>query len=48
VRFRVLTAASMKLAVFWAVAPYSLVEVYGRVGGGLGRPPQGVFDATAG
>jgi hypothetical protein len=27
-RFQVLTAASMRMAVFWAVAPCSLVEVY--------------------
>jgi hypothetical protein len=26
--FEVLTAASMKMAVFWGVAPCSLVEVY--------------------
>jgi Co/Zn/Cd efflux system component len=30
VRFEVLTAVSMKIAVFWVVAPYSLVEVYQR------------------
>jgi hypothetical protein len=30
VRFQVLTAASMKMAVFWVVAPCSLVEVYRR------------------
>jgi hypothetical protein len=30
VRFQVLTAASMNMAVFWVVAPYSLVEVYRR------------------
>jgi hypothetical protein len=28
VRLSVLTAASMKIAVFWDVAPCSLVEVY--------------------
>jgi hypothetical protein len=28
VGFEVLTAASMKMAVFWVVAPFSLVEVY--------------------
>jgi hypothetical protein len=28
VRFQVLTAASIKMAVFWTVAPYSLVQVY--------------------
>jgi hypothetical protein len=27
VKFQVLTAASMKIAVFWVVAPKSLVEV---------------------
>jgi hypothetical protein len=27
-RFRVLTAVSMKVTVFWGVAPCSLVEVY--------------------
>jgi hypothetical protein len=27
-RFQVLTAVSMKMAVFWVVAPCSLVEVY--------------------
>jgi hypothetical protein len=33
VRFEVLTAVSMKMAVFWAVAPCSLVEVYRRFTG---------------
>jgi hypothetical protein len=33
VRFKVLTAASIKMAVFWAIAPCSLVEVYRRVRG---------------
>jgi hypothetical protein len=28
VRFQVLTAVTMKMAVFWVVAPCSLVEVY--------------------
>jgi hypothetical protein len=28
VRFQVLTAASMKMAVFWDVAPRCLVEIY--------------------
>jgi hypothetical protein len=32
VRFVVLTAASTKMAVFWVVAPCSLVEVYRRFG----------------
>jgi hypothetical protein len=27
VRFQVLTVASMKMAIFWVAAPYSLVEV---------------------
>jgi hypothetical protein len=31
--FEVLTAASMKMAVFWAVAPCSLVQVYQRFRG---------------
>jgi hypothetical protein len=31
--FEVLTAASMKIAVFWVVAPCSLVEVYQRFRG---------------
>jgi hypothetical protein len=33
VRFLVLTAASMKMAGFWVVAPCSLVEVYHRFRG---------------
>jgi hypothetical protein len=33
VGFEVLTAVSMKMAVFWVVAPCSLVEVYQRFGG---------------
>jgi hypothetical protein len=33
VRFQVLTAASMKMAVFWVVALCSLVEVYSRFRG---------------
>jgi hypothetical protein len=33
VRFQVLTAASMKMAVFWVIAPCSLVEVYRRFRG---------------
>jgi hypothetical protein len=33
VRFQVLTAARMKMAVFWVVAPCSLVEVYRRFRG---------------
>jgi hypothetical protein len=28
VRFQVLTVVNMKMAVFWVVAPCSLVEVY--------------------
>jgi hypothetical protein len=32
-RFHVLTAVSMKMAVFWVVAPCSLVEVYRRFRG---------------
>jgi hypothetical protein len=33
VRFQVLIAASVKMAVFWVVAPCSLVEVYRRFRG---------------
>jgi hypothetical protein len=33
VRFEVLTAASIKMTVFWVVAPYSVVEVYRRFRG---------------
>jgi hypothetical protein len=33
VGFEVLTAVSMKMAVFWVVAPCSLVEVYQRFRG---------------
>jgi hypothetical protein len=33
VRFQVLTAASVKMDVFWLVAPYSLSEVYLRFRG---------------
>jgi hypothetical protein len=32
-RFEVLAAASMKMTVFWVVAPCSLVEVYRRFRG---------------
>jgi hypothetical protein len=32
-RFQVLMAASMKMTVFWVVAPCSLVEVYRRLRG---------------
>jgi hypothetical protein len=31
VRFEVLTAASMKMAVFWVVVPCSLVEIVYRL-----------------
>jgi hypothetical protein len=33
VGFQVLTAVSMKMAVFWFLAPYSQVEVYRRFKG---------------
>jgi hypothetical protein len=33
VRFEVITAASMKIAVFWVVAPCKLVDVYQRFRG---------------
>jgi hypothetical protein len=41
VRFQVLTAADMKMAVFWVVAPCSLVEVYRRFRGACCRHHQG-------
>jgi hypothetical protein len=40
-RFQVLTAASMKMAVFRVVAPYSLVEVYSRFRGAYCHHHQG-------
>jgi hypothetical protein len=33
VRFQVLTAVSVKMAVFWVVTPCSLVEIYRRFRG---------------
>jgi hypothetical protein len=40
VRFQVLKAARMKIAVILVVAPCSLIEVYRRFGGGwLGPQP---------
>jgi hypothetical protein len=33
-RFQVLMAASIKMAVFWDVAPYSLLRTYRLDGGG--------------
>jgi hypothetical protein len=41
VRFQVLTAASMKIAVFWVVVPCSLVEVYRRFRGACCLQHQG-------
>jgi hypothetical protein len=43
VGFEVLTAASMKMTVFWAVASCSLVEIYRRFRGtcGTNRPDDG-------
>jgi hypothetical protein len=41
VGFEVLTAVSMKIAVFWVVAPCSLVEVYQRFRGPCDRPDDG-------
>jgi hypothetical protein len=32
-RFEVQAAANMKMAVFWVVALYGLVEIYRRLGG---------------
>jgi hypothetical protein len=42
-RFQVLTAASMKMAIFWAVAPCSLVEVYRRFRGACCLHHQGAL-----
>jgi hypothetical protein len=39
VGFEVLTAVNMKIAVFWVVAPCSLVEVYQRFRGDQGHRP---------
>jgi hypothetical protein len=55
VRFQVLTAASMKMAVFWVVAPRRLVEVYRRFRGacclhhqgGTYRPDNGGTSSTS-
>jgi hypothetical protein len=33
VAFEVLTATSMRMVVFWVVAPCDLVEIYGRFSG---------------
>jgi hypothetical protein len=33
VRFKVLTAVSMKTAVFWCVVPRSLTQIYGNFRG---------------
>jgi hypothetical protein len=41
VGFKVLTAADMKMAVFWVVAPCSLVDVYRRFRGSCCLHPQG-------
>jgi hypothetical protein len=30
----VLTAATMKITVFWVVTAYSVIDIYGRFGGG--------------
>jgi hypothetical protein len=52
VGFQVLTAASMKMAVFWIVAPWDLVEVYRRFRGACYLHHQGsslkivVFDLS--
>jgi hypothetical protein len=40
-RFQVLTAASMRMAVFWVVAPCSLLEVYRRFRGACCPPSSG-------
>jgi hypothetical protein len=36
VRFQVLAESSMKMAVFWVIAPSSLVKIYGRFTGACG------------
>jgi hypothetical protein len=41
VRFQVLTAASMKMIVFWDLAPSSLVEIYRRFRGAYSLQHQG-------
>jgi hypothetical protein len=43
-RFQVLTAASMKMAVFWVAAPCILVEVYRRFRGACCLHHQGDSD----
>jgi hypothetical protein len=43
-RFEIPTAASMKMAVFWVVAPCSLVEVYRRFRGTCSLHHQGDDD----
>jgi hypothetical protein len=42
VRFQVLTAASMKMTVFWVVSPCILVEVYQRFRGACCLHYQGI------
>jgi hypothetical protein len=41
--FEVFTAASTKMAVFWVVAPCSLVEVHQRFGGTFCLHHQGAY-----
>jgi hypothetical protein len=41
VGFEVLTAVSTKMAIFWVVAPYSLVEIYQRFRGPCRLPDDG-------
>jgi hypothetical protein len=48
VKFRVFTAASMKMAVFWVVAPCSLVEVYWRFRGSCCLHHQGTHRSDVG
>jgi hypothetical protein len=52
VRLQVLTAVSMKMAVFWVVSPCGLVEVYQRFRGGFCLHHQGderwaIMEATS-
>jgi hypothetical protein len=46
VRFQVFMLASMKITVFWDVAPCSLVEVYRRFGGAYCLQLQGDVKAV--
>jgi hypothetical protein len=47
VRFQVFTAARIKMAIFWVVAPYILVEVYQRFRGACCLHHQGALMTVA-